>query len=33
MMADVNANCGRWNSQPLFDMADVIAIMADGIAT
>ena len=30
--ADVNTNCGRWNSH-FFEMADVIAIVADGIAT
>ena len=33
MMADVIATCGRWNGHMCFDKADVIAIVADGIAT
>ena len=33
LMADVIATCGRWNGHILFDMADVIAIVADGIVT
>ena len=33
LMADVIATCGRWNGHLFFDKADVIAIVADGIAT
>ena len=32
MMADVIATCGRWQEPHVFDKADVIAIVADGIA-
>ena len=33
VMADVITICGRWNSHIIFDMVDVVAIVADGIAT
>ena len=32
VIADVITICGRWNSLIFFDMADVVAIVADGIA-
>ena len=33
LLADVITNCGKWNNHIFIYMADVVAIVADGIAT